>query len=267
MKATTGQILGKAHKLCEWLREEDTPIYPGRVSTVPLSWGVERATKWYVGDVDDLPSGLDRSVIDSIPVRLPCKQMLIEAECFMRMADDREEPMTAFALCYDREGGEIDVFLFGHGVGRFWFSGGGRICIEPNGTRGWRHYGQNGKPAQGWRDVGNGMAMIERTLVALTCTNVRSVDNAPPSALNKKRQKAGKPPLFTYKTLHILSGERGASHDQKDDDAEAKRSPRLHFRRGHVRRIGDGRITWVQQCMVGNRRLGVVEKAYALEAR
>lgn len=261
--ATTGQIIGRAHKLCRWLRESNILLYP-KIGTVPLSWGVENATKWHVGNADDLPQGMDREVIDSIPIRLPCAQMLIEAECEMRMADGRHEPMTAFALCYDTRNGVIDCFLFGYGVGRFWFSGAGGITVEPDGRRGWRPYeGDKHNKAE----MLNGMKLVERTLIAMTCNNVRSADNPPPVALNKKRQKAGKPPLFTYKTLHVISGEREASHDPRADNAEAKRSPRLHFRRGHVRRIGDGRITWVQQCMVGNRRLGVVEKAYALDAR
>ena len=260
---TTGEIVGKAHRLCEWLRNANTLLYP-KIGTVPLSWGVENATKWHVGNSDDLPYGMDREVIDQIPIRLPCAQMLIECECEMRMADGRQEPMTAFALCYDTRNGVIDCFFFGYGVGRFWFSGGGGITAEPDGRRGWRPY-EGGKHNKA--DMQNAMNLVERTLIALTCSNVRSADNHPPVALNKKRQKAGKLPLFTYKTLHVISGEREASHDPCADDSEAKRSPRLHFRRGHVRRIGDGRITWVQQCMVGNRRVGMVEKCYSLDLK
>lgn len=265
MRATTGQILGKAHRLCEWLRKDDIKVYPN-VSTVPLSWGIENSSKWHVGNADDLPAGLDRDVIDALPMRLPAKQMLIEFECHMLMTDGSEGPMTGFALCYDNGDESIDCFFFGFGDGRFWFSGGARmLCAD--GHRALRLFRPADDAAAEKKIVSGGVAIVERALVALSCTNVRSVDNAPPAALNKKRQKQGKPPLFTYKTLHVLAGERGASHDPRADDAEAKRSPRLHFRRGHVRRIGGGRITWVQQCMVGNGRLGVIEKAYALEAR
>lgn len=261
----TSEIVGKAHRLCEWLRKDDVLLYP-KIGTVPMSWGVENATKWHVGNTDDLPEGLDRETIDSMPLRLPAKQMLIEFEATMRMADERIEPMTGFALCYDRGNEEIDCFFFGFGAGRFFFSGGGRLSLDPTlGKRGFAFYAR-GNQEQATKDEINAVKVVERTLVALNCTNVRSVDNAPPTALNKKRQKQGKPPLFTYKTLHVLAGMRGATNSQRTEDAEAKRSPRLHFRRGHIRRIGDGRITWVQQCMVGNGRLGMVEKAYALEA-
>jgi hypothetical protein len=42
--------------------------------------------------------------------------------------------------------------------------------------------------------------------------------------------------------------------------------PREHLRRGHIRRLPDGRKTWVVCCVVGSRALGVVKKsAYAVE--
>lgn len=263
MKATLGQILGKAHRLCEWLQGEATTLKT-TAGAVPMAWVVAEAPKWHVGQTSELPSGLDREVIDSFPLRLPTKCMVIEYETTTTMADGRTEPITGFALCFDWGNSRVDAFFFALCIGRFSSHGGGTLSTNQEGKREFRPY--EGSTATDRQAVA-GIKVVERTLVALSCTNVRSVDNTPPTALNKKRQKAGKPPLFTYKTLHILSGERGASHDQRADDTEAKRSPRLHFRRGHVRRIGDGRITWVQQCMVGNRRRGVVEKAYALEAR
>lgn len=266
MKTTTGQILGKAHKLCEWLRSDDVRLYP-TVSTVPMSWAVENSTKWHAGNTDDLPDAMDRIDIDAIPLRLPHKQCLFECDSTIRMADGRAEQATTFVLCHDTQSNEgVEAFAFvliGH---QFHFCGGCRLYTK-DGERFFSAYNRHGKEKMSSDQLQSTVTVVERILTALHCTNVRSVDNTPPTALNKKRQKAGKLPLFTYKTLHILSGERGGSHDPRADDAEAKRSPRLHFRRGHVRRIGDGRITWVQQCMVGNRRLGVVEKAYALEAR
>lgn len=261
----TSEIVGKAHRLCEWLREDDVPLYP-KVSTVPMSWAVEDASKWHVGSPHDLPSGLDREIIDSMPLRLPVKQMLIEFDGDMHMADGRIEPTTGFILCYDRADEKIDCFMFGHGSGRFYFTGGCQVYME-NGRRVHMHYNRQGKDTSGDKIVSQWLVVLEQTLVALNCTNVRSVDNVQSAALNKKRQRAGKPPLFTYKTLHVLAGDRSAPHSQRADDDEARTSPRLHFRRGHVRRVGDGRITWVQQCMVGNRRLGVVEKAYSIGAR
>lgn len=43
-------------------------------------------------------------------------------------------------------------------------------------------------------------------------------------------------------------------------------SPRLHIRRGHIRRYQTGKTTWVKQCMVGTPELGVIEKDYRVVA-
>lgn len=44
-----------------------------------------------------------------------------------------------------------------------------------------------------------------------------------------------------------------------------RNGPREHLRRGHIRRLPDGRKIWVQACVVGSRALGVVRKTYAVE--
>ena len=35
-------------------------------------------------------------------------------------------------------------------------------------------------------------------------------------------------------------------------------------RRGHIRRLQDGRRIWVQSCVVGSRENGVIHKSYAV---
>lgn len=261
---TTGQILGKAHKLCEWLRNANTRFTS--YSAAPMAWAVERSIKWHIGNADDLPAINNRDALESIPLQLPAEDILIEFESGLLMADGRIMPMTGFLLCDQTKSGGIEFLAFGHSNDRFYFDGGGVILIE-DGKRRFSVFSEFEDSKTSSREIQILGLILEKTLLALHCTNVRSVDNNPPQAINRKRQKAGKIPLFTYKTLHVVAGERGGLHSQGDDEDDARISPRLHFRRGHVRRIGDGRITWVQQCMVGNRRLGVVEKAYAFEAR
>lgn len=265
MIATTGQILGKAHKLCEWLRSSMPALYQHE-HAVPMSWAVEDSVKWHVGSVDDLPNPTDIEIFKTIPMRLPQRSVLVEGDVSVLMADGRIATGVLFGLLRDTNENSIDCFFFLKVVD-FSFCGGCRLTFTEDGTPAIGRFGDGSRKIDSVDKLTTNVNVIRRFLLALNCTNVRGVDNSPPAALNRKRQKAGKLPLFTYKTLHVLAGYRSASHDPRADDAEAKRSPRLHFRRGHVRRIGDGRITWVQQCMVGNRRLGVVEKAYALEAR
>lgn len=267
MTQTTSQILGKAHKLCEWLREDDLLLYE-KISTVPLSYGVEDSTKWHVGNVDDLPAGLDREVIDSLPLHLPVKKMLIEFEMMTIMGDGRSEPSTGFILCYDKGDEVIDCFFMSFCVDKFSFFGGCKLFRDQNtGCRKLGIYEKGATSRINTKLISNGVTYVERTLVALGCTNVISADNNPPSSLNKKRIKQGKLPVFTYKTLHVISGKRAGSHSYNTNSVEVLGGVRLHFRRGHIRRLADGRITWVQQCMVGNKAVGVIEKSYALLAQ
>jgi Protein of unknown function (DUF2786) len=41
-------------------------------------------------------------------------------------------------------------------------------------------------------------------------------------------------------------------------------SPRLHWRRGHIRRLPSGECTQVRPCLVGHKSLGQIEKDYVL---
>lgn len=92
------------------------------------------------------------------------------------------------------------------------------------------------------------------------CSNVFIKNNTHPAALQKKRLKKGKLPLFEYKTLHV----RPRNTDGKSKGTGTHASPRLHLRRGHIRRYKDGKKIWVQPCMVGNKKLGVVHKDYVI---
>ena len=97
----------------------------------------------------------------------------------------------------------------------------------------------------------------------MACSNVRTRDHQPDAALNKKRAKAGKVPLVSYKTLEIVvpntryegGGSGGGTHA----------SPRVHLRRGHIRKIADGKTVWVQACVVVSKH-GMVLKDYKLRS-
>lgn len=73
-----------------------------------------------------------------------------------------------------------------------------------------------------------------------------------PKNLNKKRVAAGKPPIGEVREIFVRVG--GVSY-RASGDAESGhyRSPRLHWRRGHVRRLASGELTHVRPCLVGNR--------------
>lgn len=94
----------------------------------------------------------------------------------------------------------------------------------------------------------------------LGCSNVETADNPAPAALNKKRAKAGKFPVLEYKTL-VLKLDSLRTGGQAGGGTHA--SPRVHLRRGHVRRLESGRRVWVQACVVGSTH-GMVLKDYKI---
>lgn len=94
-------------------------------------------------------------------------------------------------------------------------------------------------------------------LTVLNCSNVQMLEVDAPSALNRKRSAKGKPPIFSYKTLVLK--QRQKRIEQLATGSHA--SPRIHLRRGHIKRRATGNFWW-QPCVVGNRKHGIVLKNY-----
>lgn len=99
---------------------------------------------------------------------------------------------------------------------------------------------------------------------ALSCNNVASevVERVDP-AVNARRRRNGKLPLYETRILVVKVGD--VAHAIGSPLGGDRNGPREHLRRGHVRRLPDGRRTWIQACVVGSRALGVVRKTYAVE--
>lgn len=97
---------------------------------------------------------------------------------------------------------------------------------------------------------------VAKFLSVLNCVNVKTEIIEAPVALNRKRQKSGKPPIYSYKTLVLRP-----SAAQRSDQGGTHESPRIHLRRGHIkhRRTGD---FWWQPHVVGDRARGIVMKDY-----
>jgi hypothetical protein len=96
-------------------------------------------------------------------------------------------------------------------------------------------------------------------LNALQCMNVH-VERSAPKKIGKMKKAT-----LPFDTYHILT----ISVPGKDKKATASigghRSPREHLRRGHIRRLADGRRIWVNATVVAaGRGAGLVKKDYAL---
>lgn len=104
------------------------------------------------------------------------------------------------------------------------------------------------------------MVLIQACSV-INCANVTTAEVAAPLALNKKRREKGKQPFFSYKVLQITedrknSGQSGAKGQHS--------SPRMHLRRGHLRRL-ENKTVWVRPAMINaESKNGVVLKDYAV---
>ena len=95
-------------------------------------------------------------------------------------------------------------------------------------------------------------------LNALACSNVRVARSEPKKA--GKKIKAALP----FDTYHVLTIDvLGKAGDGAATGGH--RSPREHLRRGHIRRLADGRRIWVNATVVAaGRSAGVVKKDYAV---
>lgn len=98
-------------------------------------------------------------------------------------------------------------------------------------------------------------------MTALACSNVSAVSVEPSAALNKKRARSGKSPIRVHHVL-VIGGDKSA---RKDSAAGSHASPRVHLRRGHIRRL-ESKNVWVNACVVGDKSRGVVTKDYRVKA-
>ena len=106
--------------------------------------------------------------------------------------------------------------------------------------------------------------MLVQACSVINCANVTTAEVGPPAALNKKRQEKGKQPFFSYKVLQLSDERREAG---KGGDGGNHASPRMHLRRGHLRRL-ESKVVWVRPAMVNaGANAGVVLKDYAVHPK
>lgn len=96
-------------------------------------------------------------------------------------------------------------------------------------------------------------------LNALACSNVHVARSDPKRG--GKKVKAALP----FDTYHLLTIDAPGRESDRPGFSCQHRSPREHLRRGHIRRLPDGRKTWVNATVVASGRGGgVVSKDYAI---
>lgn len=118
-----------------------------------------------------------------------------------------------------------------------------------------------GDPSIATQDTHGEMSAACEFLCAMSCSNAEPKDGPHPGEkLNKKREKRGKTPFFTYKELTIVANGPAPLDDQGGSHA----SPRVHLRRGHIRRLAH-KTVWVNAAVVGDKSRGMVSKDYRVQ--
>jgi len=81
------------------------------------------------------------------------------------------------------------------------------------------------------------------------------------SFTNRRKLAEGKLPSYDWHTVTIKPAQSRA-----EPQGGTHASPRLHDRRGHLRRLKTGKNVWVKPCKVGDASRGTVFKDYQVEA-
>lgn len=111
------------------------------------------------------------------------------------------------------------------------------------------------------RDAGSEMQAILQLCSVLNCSNIQQTVVPAPPALNKKREKKGKLPLYEYRILQV-KGDR-----PHKPGVGSHNSPRMHVRRGHPRHYRNPdntvrKVVWIESTVVGRQDNGIVDKDY-----
>lgn len=197
----------------------------------------------------------DLRALDGLSLRLPFEAVLIETQFPVGDAG------RGIILATEHKGA-IRVTGCGSPRGmKGWTSPAGVIEIDP---ADWKP--DNGAPGVKYRLVsgsypGQLASYVIDLLVALSCCNVQTQALPIDPKLAKAASKRGALPFDTYHVLTIKpSNPKGPAVRAHDH-----RSPREHLRRGHVRRLEDGRRLWVNATVVNPGACGTVFKSYAVK--
>jgi hypothetical protein len=78
---------------------------------------------------------------------------------------------------------------------------------------------------------------------------------------NRRKIAEGKAPSYDWVTVTVEPSKAKAEHQ-----GGTHASPRLHDRRGHMRRLPNGKTVWVKACKVGDVTRGIVFHDYEVRA-
>lgn len=200
-----------------------------------------------------------RALDESKPLKLPYPFIALE---YSRLgnSENKEWVKTSKAILFARER-DNDIVL----TPAFWVDHMGLWGIIPEVAIPRIGYLDRTKVFDGYTpvplsDYGDEIGVLLCLLNVLQCKNVH-LDRSEPKKAGKKIKSAL--PFDTYHVLIIdVPGKAG-----EGASTGSHRSPREHLRRGHIRRLGDGRRIWVNASIVSAGHGGVVKKDYAVRMK
>lgn len=113
----------------------------------------------------------------------------------------------------------------------------------------------------------NGIRAISMAFMAMLLSReTKIVEKRPPSGLVRHRLKKGKVPLFSHKVVTI-NPQRIVYEGSGQSSGIKRSSPRLHWRRGHVRTLGSGKKIGIPPCIIGAAENGILDKTYRVRPK
>lgn len=106
------------------------------------------------------------------------------------------------------------------------------------------------------------VVVVTNLCALLGMKNIETQRVAAPTSINAKRLRKGKALLLDY---HVLKVDGEAWTSEEEGSAGIGSGSRSHLRRGHIRRLADGRRIWVRAAFVHGRIDGFVAKDYEVD--
>lgn len=108
------------------------------------------------------------------------------------------------------------------------------------------------------------ITMLIKSVEIFSCSNVHLQRNNADVPVGRKISDSGNLPQFSYHTVHIKTNKESTERSVGGGNKHA--SPRLHLRRGHIRRLQSGVKVWVSSCLVGDKNKGIIMSDYKVAA-
>lgn len=113
-----------------------------------------------------------------------------------------------------------------------------------------------------WAPMNAALGVFVAGIVGIQSKGVVLKTEPAPEKLNKKREKQGKPPIYEHRIVTL--GRPTQIYGSDGADIGDRSSPRMHWRRGHLRDLPSGKRVPVSPALVGVAENGVISHEYRI---